>query len=97
MTNNIQGNSHKVMSWFLNKNSINQKEMAQYIYWCKGRKCNQEHSTEQDSFRFDGKNQKLSRKKQKLRVFSPTKWALQQMLKDLHCAGNTEKEKTYKK
>ena len=49
MTNNIQGNSHKVMSWFLNKNSINQKEMAQYIYWWKGRKCNQEYSTEQDS------------------------------------------------
>ena len=31
MTNNIQGNSHQVISWFLNRNSTSQKGMAGYI------------------------------------------------------------------
>ena len=31
MTNNIQGNSHRVICWFLNRNSTNQKGMARYI------------------------------------------------------------------
>ena len=30
-TNNIQGNSHQAISWFLNRNSTSQKGMAQYI------------------------------------------------------------------
>ena len=32
MTNNIQGNSHHVISWLLNRNSTSQKRMAWYIY-----------------------------------------------------------------
>ena len=32
MTNNIQGNSHQAISWFLNRNSTSQKRMAWYIY-----------------------------------------------------------------
>ena len=31
-TNNIQGNSHKVNSWFLSRNSTSQKGGARYIY-----------------------------------------------------------------
>ena len=31
MTNNTQENSHKVISWFLNRNSTSQKGMARYI------------------------------------------------------------------
>ena len=31
MTNNIQGNSHHVISWLLNRNSTSQKGMAWYI------------------------------------------------------------------
>ena len=31
MANNIQGNSHQVISWFLNRNSTNQKRMTLYI------------------------------------------------------------------
>ena len=53
MTNNIQGNSHKVISCFLNRNSTSQKGMAGYIESDeraeKGRAHNQEYSTEQDS------------------------------------------------
>ena len=32
MTNNIQGNSHQAISWFLNRNFISQKGMAWYIW-----------------------------------------------------------------
>ena len=46
------------------------------------------------SFRFDGEIKTFT-DKQKLREFSTTKPALQQRLKDLLYAGNTEKEKTY--
>ena len=32
MTNNIQGNSHQAISWFLNRNAISQKGIAWYIW-----------------------------------------------------------------
>ena len=53
MTNNIQGNSHKVISCFLNRNFPSQKGIAWHILNDeraeKGRAHNQEYSTEQDS------------------------------------------------
>ena len=52
------------------------------LKWWKGRTYNQEYSTQQDSFRFDGEIKSFS-DKQKLREFSSTKPALQQMLKEL--------------
>ena len=42
MTNNIQGNSHKIISWFLT-------ETTTYLKWWKGRTYNQEYSTQQNS------------------------------------------------
>ena len=62
MTNNIQGNSHKVNSWFLSRNSISQKGVAMiYLKWWKGRTYNQDYSTRQIKSFTD---------KQKLREFS---------------------------
>ena len=48
------------------------------------------------AFRFNGEIKTFTYK-QKLREFSTTKPALQQMLKELFQAGNTEKEKSYNK
>ena len=49
MANDIQGNSHQAISWFLNRNSTSQKQMV----WCIQRDereiYNQEYSTQQDS------------------------------------------------
>ena len=53
-----------------------------YLKWWKGRTYNQEYSSQQDSFRFDGEINSFS-DKQRLREFSTTKPALQQMLKEL--------------
>ena len=53
-----------------------------YLKWWKERTCNQEYSTQQDSFRFDG-DIKSFPGKQNLWEFSTTKPALQQMLKEL--------------
>ena len=44
------------------------------------------------SFRFEGEIKSFTKYKQKLREFSTTKSALQQMLKDLIQTGNTEKD-----
>ena len=83
MTNNIHRNSHQAISWFLSRNSKSQKGMAwKGLKWWKGRTYNQEYSTQQDSFKFDGEIKNFS-DKQKLREFSTTKSALQQMLKEL--------------
>ena len=50
MTNNIQGNSHQVINWFL-KQKLYKSEGNGTIYlkWWKGRNYNQEYSTQQDS------------------------------------------------
>ena len=48
------------------------------------------------SFRFDGEIKSFPDKK-KLIEFSTTKPTLQQILKELLKAGNTDKEKTYRK
>ena len=49
--NNMQQNSHKIISWFLNRNSTSKSEENGTIYlkWWNGRTYNQEHSTQQDS------------------------------------------------
>ena len=53
-----------------------------YLKWWKRRTYNQEYSSQQDSFRFDGEIKSFS-DKQRLREFSTTKPALQQMLREL--------------
>ena len=76
MTNNIQGNSYKVISWFLNRNSTSQKGLKvknhqpRILYPVRL------------SFRFDGEIKSFT-DKQKLREFNTTKPALQQMLKEI--------------
>ena len=47
----ITGNSHKVISWFLNRNSTNQKGNSTiYLKWWTGRTYNQENFTQQDFY-----------------------------------------------
>ena len=80
MTNNIKGNSYQAISWFLNRNKPEGNGTTYLKQW-KGRTYNQEYSTQQDSPSDLMEKSKTS--KQKLREFSTTKPASQQMLKEL--------------
>ena len=82
-TNNTQGDSHKDNSWSLNRNSSGQEGMAGHITVMK------ENSLQprllypaRISFKYEGEIKSFTYK-QKLREFSTTKPALQQLLKDL--------------
>ena len=79
MTNNIQGNSHQAISWF-NRNYKPEGNGMIHLKWWKGRTYNQEYSTSKTLLQIWWKIKSF---KQKLREFSTTKQALQQMLKEL--------------
>ena len=81
MTNNVRGDSHQAISYFLNGNSTSQKGMAWYTE-SDEREEPTTKNTQQDSFGFDGEIKSFP-DKHKLREFSTTKPALQQMLKEL--------------
>ena len=81
MTNNIQGNSHQAISWFLNRNYKPEGNAMIYLKWWKGRTYNQEYSTSKILLQIWWKIKSFP-DKQKLREFSTTKPALQQMLKE---------------
>ena len=84
MTNNIQANSHKAISWFLNRNSTSQKGLAWNIFKVMKGKNLQPIILypARRSFRFDGEIKSFP-DKQKLSKFSNTKPGLQQILKEL--------------
>ena len=84
MTNNIQANSHKVISRFLNRNSTSQKGLAWNIFKVmKGKNLQPIILYPATlSFRFDGEIKSFP-DKQKLIKFSNTKPRLQQILKEL--------------
>ena len=68
-----------------------------YSKWWKARNYNQEYSTQQNSHSdFNGEIKSFPHM-QKLREFSITKPALQQMLKELVWAGNTREGKDLQK
>ena len=90
MTNNTQRNSHKVINWFLKRNSANPKGNGKtYLKWWKGRIYSQEtlaENTQQDCHSDLTESVKWNKSftdKRKLREFSTTKRTLQQMLKEL--------------
>ena len=69
MTNNIQGNSHKVISWFLNRKLyMPEGNSTIYLKWWKGRNYKQEYSTQQDSHSDLTENQKLYRQAKVKRI-----------------------------
>ena len=83
MTNNIQGNSHKVNSGFLSRNSTSQREWHNIFKVMKGKNLKPRLLyLARNSFTFDGEIKSFI-DKQKVREFSTTKPALQQMLKKL--------------
>ena len=83
MTNNIQGNSHQTISWFLNRNLQARREWHDIFKVMKGKNLQPRILyPARLSFRFDGEIKSFP-DKQKLREFSTTKVALQQMLKEL--------------
>ena len=83
MTNNTQGNSHQVISWFLNRNSPSQKGMAWYIKSDEREEPTTENNLSSKTLiQIWWRNPKFSRQA-KLREFSITKTTLQQILKEL--------------
>ena len=82
MTNNIQGNIHKVYQLvYQQKLYKSEGEWHNILKWWRGTTYNQEYSTQQDSHSdLIEKSQKLSRQ---AREFSTIKPVLQQMLKEL--------------
>ena len=82
MTNNTQGNSHQAIGWFLNRNSTSQKGMAWYILSDERKEPSTKNTLPHKTLlQIWERNQKLS-DKQKLREFSISKRALQQMPKE---------------
>ena len=95
--NNIHRNSHKVISWFLNRNSTRSREWHDIFKVMKGKKLQPRILyPERISFRFDREIKSFT-DKQKLREFSTIKPALQQMLKELLQTGNTREGKDLQK
>ena len=86
MTNDIQGDSHNVISWFLNRNYKPEGNCMTYLKWWQGRKGKNPQPRilyrARLSLRFDEEIESFP-DKQKLREFSTTKAALQQELKEL--------------
>ena len=83
MTNNIQENSLKAISQLLNRNSMCQRKWHDICKVMKGKNLRPRILyPARLSFRFDGEIKSFP-DKQKLREFSTTKSALEQMLKDL--------------
>ena len=84
MTNNIRGNSHQIISWFLNRNSTKPEGNGMiYLKRRKRRTYSQDYANSaRFSFRYDGEIKSFP-DKQKLGEFSTTKLALEQMLKEL--------------
>ena len=90
-TNNTQGDPQKDNSWSFNRNSSGQEGMAGHT------KSDEKNNLQprllypaRISFKYEGEIKSFT-DKQKLREFSTTKPALQQMLKDLLYIGNTER------
>ena len=72
MTNNIQGNSHKVNSGFLSRNSTTRREWHDTLKVMKGKNLQPRLPYQaRISFRFDGEIKNFT-DKQKLREFSST-------------------------
>ena len=87
MTNNIQGNAHKVNRRFLSRNSTSQKGVIYFkhdiLKVMKGKNLQPRLLyLARILFRFNGEIKSFT-DKQKLREFSTTKPALQQMLQEL--------------
>ena len=82
MTNNVQGNFHKIYQLVYQQRLYKPEgEWHNILKWCKGKTYNQEYSTHQDSHSdLTEKSQKLSRQP---REFSTIEAVLQQMLKKL--------------
>ena len=84
-TSNIQGNSHKIISWFLSRNCRPDGCGMTYLKWWKNLQPKISYPT-MLSFRFDRQINSLI-DKQKLRGFSTTRPAFQQMLNKLLQVG----------
>ena len=84
MTNNIQGNSYQIISWFLSTETLQARREWHAIFKVtKGKKLQPRTLYPVKlSFRFDGEIKSYSDKPQ-LREFGTTKPALQQTLKEL--------------
>ena len=83
MTNNMQGNSHQAISWFLNRNSESQRERHDTFKVMKGKILQPRILyPARLSFKFDGEIKSFP-DKWKLREFRATKPAWQQMQKEL--------------
>ena len=82
MTNNIQGNFHRIYQLVYQQKLYKPEgEWHNILKWWKGKTYNQEYSTQQDSHSdLTEKSQKLSRQ---AREFSTIEAVLQQMLKKL--------------
>ena len=82
-TNNTQGDSHKDNSWSFNRNSSGQREWQNILKVMKEKNLQPRLLyPERISFKYEREIKSFTYK-QKLREFSTTKPALQQMLKDL--------------
>ena len=90
---NIRGDSHQAISRFLNRNSTSQKEWCDIFKMMKGKNLQPRivHPARL-SFSIDGEIKNFP-DKQKLREFSTTKPAVQQILKELLYTGNTKEGK----
>ena len=83
MTNSIQGNSHEAISWFFQQTLQSRRQQHGILNVMKGKNLQARILyPARLSFRFDGEIKSLI-DKQKLREFSTTKPALQQMTKEL--------------
>ena len=82
MANDIQGNSHQAISWFLNRNSTSQKQMVWCIQSDEREKSITKNTLPSKTLLQIWWSQMLSRQP-KLKEFSTTKPAIQQMVKEL--------------
>ena len=78
----MQGSPHQVSADFSTDSLQDRREWYDIFKVMKEKNLQPEYSTQQDSFRCDGKIKSFP-DKQRLREFSTTKPALQQMLQEL--------------
>ena len=86
MANDIQGNSHQAISWFLNRNSTSQKQMVWCIQSDEREKSITKNTLSSKTLLQIWWSQMLSRQL-KLKEFSTTKPAIQQMVKAVNRKG----------
>ena len=94
MTNNIQGNSHKVLSWFLNRNSTSLKEWHDIFKVMNEKTLQRLFYPARLSFTFDEEVKSFTGT-QKLREFSSAKSSFKKCQRNFFKQETQEKEKIY--